>query len=261
MSIFDRVGLLLRSNINALISKSEDPEKILNQLLIDMREQFVQAKKQVAITIADEKRLYAKMTASQQAAEEWEKKAMLSVRKGDEGLARECLARQTEAASQSEEWQKQWMAQKQASEQLRDSLHKLNAKIGEAKRKKDLLIARAKRAEAQKTIQSTMGGLNDNSAFDTFDRMTNKVEQIEAEAEASEELAGDMRGDDLDNRLKALEHESSTEDALAALKAKMGLAPAVRQPAALEHDDDEFAVPDIGIEIDEKVDEKVDADK
>ena len=252
MGLFDRIGLLMRSNVNAMISKSEDPEKILNQLLIDMREQFIQAKKQVAIAIADEKRLAARHKKAQTEATGWEKKAMLALSKGDEALAREALSRQQEAATQASQWQSQWTQQKAATEQLRSSLHQLNNKIGEARRKKDLLIARAKRAEAQKTIQSTMGGMNDNSAFDAFSRMTEKVEQTEAEAEASADLAGDLAGDDLEDRFAALEHESGSADALAALKAKMGLLPAVKQPAALGMDD-AFPVPDLGIEDDDKV--------
>jgi phage shock protein A len=253
MSLFNRIGLLLRSNINSMVSKAEEPEKILNQLLIDMREQFITAKKQVAVAIADEKRLYAKFTESKQSSADWEKKAMLALQKGDEGLAREALARKTEADGMAEQWQTQWVAQKQATEQLRQALNQLNLKIGEAKRKKDLLIARAKRAEAQKTIQSTMGGLNDNSAFDAFERMTEKVAQTEAEAEAAGDLAAELSGQNLEDKFKALEADTGTEDALAALKAKMGLAPKVQAPAALGHDADDFPVPDIGVELDAKV--------
>lgn len=253
MSMFQRIGLLLRSNVNSMVSSAEDPEKILNQLLIDMREQFITAKKQVAVAIADEKRLYAKLNQAKKSAAEWEKKAMLALTKGDEGLAREALARQQEQAGLASQWQQQWIAQKQATENLRQSLHKLNSKIGEAKRKKDLLIARAKRAEAQKSIQQTMGGLNDNSAFDAFERMSDKVEQGEAEAEAAADLAGEMSGTNLEDKFAALEHEAGTNDALAALKAKMGLAaPAVVEPMSLGVEDD-FPVPEIGINVDDKV--------
>ena len=245
MSIWQRISTLVKSNINALISNSEDPEKILNQLLIDMREQFIAAKKQVAIAIADEKRLHAKQKASVKAAAGWEKKAMLALSKGNEELAREALQRKQDADEEAAGWLKQWQAQKAATEKLRASLHQLNAKIGEAKRKKDLLIARAKRAEAQKTIQQTMGGLNDNSAFDAFSRMTEKVEQSEAEAEASEDLAGELAGDDLEEQFAALEDTSDTDDALAALRAKMGLSSQVETPPALGIDES-FPVPDIG---------------
>jgi phage shock protein A len=259
MSLFDRIGLLLRSNINAMVSKAEDPEKILNQLLIDMRDQFIEAKKQVAVAIADEKRLYAKMIAAQQASAEWERKAMLAVQAGDDGLAQEALARQQSEAQLAEQWNGQWQAQKVVVEQLRSALLQLNEKIDEAKRKKDLMIARAKRAEAQKTIQNTMAGLNDNSAFDAFGRMSEKVEQMEAEAAASGELARDVSGASLEDRFKKLEQQKGPSDALLALKAKMGLIPAAAAPAALPGQrqapalsDDDFAIPDIGIDTTDK---------
>jgi phage shock protein A len=256
MSLFDRIGLLLRSNINSMVSKAEDPEKILNQLLIDMRDQFIQAKQQVAVAIADEKRLYARMTQAQENVTGWEKKAMLAVQAGDDALAQEALNRQQQEVQQATTWKQQWELQKQATEQLRSALLQLNDKIDEAKRKKDLLIARSKRAEAQKTIQNTMAGLNDNSAFDAFGRMSEKVEQVEAEASASAVLAADVSGQTLEDKFKKLEVQQGSTDALAALKAKMGLAApsaSLRQPAQLSaHSDDEFAIPDIGVDI-EKV--------
>ena len=251
MSLWNRLGLLMKSNVNAAISKAEEPEKILNQLLVDMREQFIKAKKQVAVAIADEKRLYAKMNQSKKSAGEWEKKAMLALSKGDETLAREALSRQQQDAELHTGWQKQWTDQKGATEKLRAQLHKLQKKIDEAKRKKDLLIARQKRAEAQKAIQQTMGGLDDSSAFDAFDRMTEKVEQNEAEADAAEDLAGDLAGEDLESKFAALEHESGTQDALAALKAKMGLTAEVADPMRLGLEE-QFPVPDVSVTADDK---------
>lgn len=254
MSLFDRIGLLVRSNLNSAVSKAEDPEKILNQLLIDMRDQFIEAKKQVAVAIADEKRLYARFLAAQSNATEWEKKAMLAVQAGDDGLATEALARQQQEAQMAEQFKTQWTQQKAATEQLRQALLQLNTKIDEAKRKKDLLIARAKRAEAQKTIQTTMAGLNDNSAFDAFGRMSEKVEQIEAEASASIDIANDISGASLEDKFAKLQKQQAGNDALAALKAKMGLIPApaavpqltASADASLE---DEFAIPDIGVDV------------
>lgn len=252
MSIWNRIGLVFKSNVNAAISKAEDPEKVLNQLLVDMREQFIKAKKQVAIAIADEKRLYAKANKSKSSSQEWEKKAMLALSKGNEELAREALQRKSTEDELATGFQKQWVAQKTATEKLRGQLHQLQRKIDEAKRKKDLLIARQKRAEAQKSIQQTMGGLNDNSAFDAFDRMTEKVEQNEAEADAAEDLGDELSGKDLEDQFAALEHEGSTNDALAALKAKMGMTAEISEPARLSLDDS-FPVPEMNVDADEKL--------
>jgi len=234
MGIFSRISTLFKSNINEAISKAEDPEKMLNQVVLDMQNQLVEAKKQVAVSIADQKRLEKQRDEQADLAQEWERKAMLAVKAGDENLAREALKRKAEHDAQHAEFSKQAQLQKDAVDKLKDQLRGLNDKIEEAKRKKNILIARQKRAEAQKTIQSTMSGLSDTGAFDTFERMASKVDQIEAEAEAHTELGQELTGDTLQQKFKALEGASpSTDDALVALKVKMGLAPVPEATAAL----------------------------
>jgi phage shock protein A len=234
MGIFSRIGTLFKSNINDIISKSEDPEKMLNQVVLVMQSQLVEAKKQVAVSIADQKRLEKQRDEQGDLASEWERKAMLAVRAGDENLAREALKRKAEHEGQHAEFSKQAQLQKDAVDKLKDQLRSLNDKIQEAKRKKNILIARQKRAEAQKAIQSTMSGLSDAGAFDTFDRMAQKVDRIEAEAEAHTEIGQELTGDTLQQKFKALEAGAAgTDDALVALKAKMGLLPATETKAAL----------------------------
>ncbi len=223
MGIFGRLGTLLKANINDVISKAEDPEKILNQLILDMKDQLIEAKKQVAVAIADEKRLKKQLDNELHMSREWEKKAMMAVRAGRDDLATEALRRKSEHDNLSSEYQAQWEAQKAAADKLRDSLRMLNSKIEEAKRKKNLLIARQKRAEAQQKIQNTMSSLSDTSAFDSFDRMSKKIEQMEAEAEASAELNQDMAGTDLESQFDNLEATSGANAELEALKAKMGM--------------------------------------
>jgi phage shock protein A len=228
MGIFSRLGSLIKSNINDLISRAEDPEKMLNQVLLDMQSSLVEAKKQVAVAIADEKRLQKQLETEQEKAKEWERKAMVAVRAGDDTLAREALTRKQEHDNIGGQYQQQWMAQKAAVDKLKDALRLLNNKIEEAKRKKNILVARKKRAEAQKTIASTMSGLTDTSAFDTFDRMSAKIDQLEAEAEAGSELAGELTGDSLESKFAQLEaagHTPGGDSALNELKAKMGLGP------------------------------------
>jgi phage shock protein A len=226
MGIFSRLGTLIKSNLNDLISKAEDPQKMLNQIVVDMQNQLVEAKKQVAVSIADQKRLEKQRDEQNELSKEWERKAMLAVRAGDDTLAREALRRKGEHDNQLAEFAKQSDLQKQAVDKLKEQLRTLNDKIEEAKRKKNILIARQKRAEAQRAIQDTMRGLSDTSAFDTFERMAQRVDQIEAEAEASSELGGELTGDALQQKFKALEAGGGGSDmALAELKAKMGLGP------------------------------------
>jgi phage shock protein A len=247
MGIFSRIGTLIKSNLNDLISKAEDPQKMLNQLVADMQNQLVEAKKQVAVSIADQKRLEKQRDEQTELVQEWERKAMLAVRAGDDNLAREALKRKGEHEVQAAEFIKQTQLQKDAVEKLKEQLRTLNDKIEEAKRKKNILIARQKRAEAQKAIQDTMQGLSDTSAFDTFERMSHKVDQIEAESDASVELGGELSGDTLQQKFKALESGSAgTDSALAELKAKMGLAmPEVKTALPAQVTQDESRIPSV----------------
>lgn len=232
MGIFSRLGTLIKSNINDLVTKAEDPEKMLNQVLLDMQQQLVEAKKAVAVAIADEKKLQKQYNSELEKAKEWERKAMVAVRAGDDELARQALMRKQEHEGISGQFQKQWIAQKQAVDKLKDALRLLNNKIEEAKRKKNILVARKKRAEAHKQIATTMHGLSDNSAFDTFDRMAQRIDMLEAEAEASSELAGELSGDTLESKFMQLEAggHGTEDDALLELKAKMGLLPSAAAP-------------------------------
>ncbi|AUX45276.1 lipid transfer protein M30-like protein [Sorangium cellulosum] len=225
MGIFARLATLIKSNLNDLISRSEDPEKMLNQVVIDMANQLIEAKKQVAVSIADEKRLAKQAEQEAANAAEWERRAMLAIKAGDDVLAKEALNRKKEHDQLATTYKDQWQKQKQAVDQLKTALRLLNNKIEEAKRKKNVLIARKKRAEAQKAIQETMSGLNNASAFETFDRMANKVDQIEAEAEAAGEIAEQYTGDTLAHRFGQLEATVGADDELLALKRKMGVLP------------------------------------
>jgi phage shock protein A len=225
MGVFARIAALIKSNLNDLINRSEDPERMLNQVVMDMTTQLGEAKQQVAASIADEKRLMKLGEQEKLSAAEWERRAMLAVRAGDDNLAKEALARKKEHDNLAAGYEDQWQKQKAAVEQLKLALRALNSKIEEAKRKKNLLIARKKRAEAQQKIQETMSGLRNASAFETFDRMAQKVDQMEAEAEAAAELNEEASGDVLAHKLAALEATHGAEEDLLVLKQKMGLAP------------------------------------
>jgi phage shock protein A len=225
MGIFSRLAQLIKSNLNDLISRSEDPEKMLNQVVLDMNNQLVEAKKQVAASIADEKRLAKQFDQEAANAQEWERKAMLALRAGNEPLAKEALARKREYDELTATLKDQWTKQKTAVEQLKKALRLLNDKIEEAKRKRNVLVARKKRAEAQRAIQETMSGLRDQSAFETFDRMSQKIDQIEAEAEAESDLAEEYSGDTLSSQFQQLERTRTGDDDLVALKRKMGMLP------------------------------------
>jgi phage shock protein A len=222
MGIFKRLKDVFKSNINDLISKAENPEKMLNQMIIDMNEHLIESKKGVASAIADEKRLERQLNENKSKAGEWEKKAMIALKAGKEDLAKQALVRKQEYDNYAGQLQPQWEAQHSAVTKLKDSLKALQNKIDEAQRKKNILIARAKRAETTKKIQETMGSLSQNSAFDVFDRMANKVDKIEAEADALAELSDMSQDSDLEAQFKELESSGGSADLLLEeLKAKM----------------------------------------
>jgi len=196
---------------------------MLNQMIIDMNEQLIESKKAVAMAIADEKKLEREMIENKAKADEWEKKAMLAVRAGRDDLAKEALLRKQEFEGYTTQLSQQWEAQKQSVEKLKEALRQLQTKIEEANRKKNILIARAKRAEAQQRINQTMSTLSGNkSAFETFERMERKVDEIEASAEAIKELDEASTGASLDKQFAQLESSPQAADTLLEeLKKKM----------------------------------------
>jgi phage shock protein A len=249
MGIFDRISTLLRSNINDLISRAENPEKMLNQLIVDMRSQLAKAKQQVASAIADEKRLGSQAEQEKKLAEEWEKRAELAVRENRDDLAKQALLRYNEHVQGAVQLQETWVKHREETEKLKISLRQLNDKIEEAKRKKNILIARAKRAEAHKRIQETMSSIGDKSAFETFERMAEQIEHEERKLIAAAEVNEDLSGDTLMQQFHSLE-KADADQQLAALKQRMGLLGAGSPPetrqlgkgaaeAELVDDDDE----------------------
>ena len=249
MGIFDRLSTLLRSNINDLISRAENPEKMLNQLIIDMRTQLAKAKQQVASAIADEKRLASQAEQEKKLAEEWEKRAELAVRENRDDLAKQALMRYNEHVQGAMQLQETWVKHREETEKLKLSLRQLNDKIEEAKRKKNILIARAKRAEAHKRIQETMSSISDKSAFETFERMAEQIEHEERKLIAAAEVNEDLSGDSLVQQFQSLE-KADADQQLLALKQRMGLLGAGSPPesrqlgkgateAELVDDDDE----------------------
>jgi phage shock protein A len=224
MGIFSKLSALVRSNINDAIAKAENPEKMLNQVLLDMREQLAKAKQEVAVAIADERKLRAQLEEEQKLAHDWEQRAILAVREGRDDLAKQALVRQQEHTDRAISLDETWQRQNAETERLKDSLRQLNEKIEEAKRKKNLLVAKQKRAQAQKRIHETMAGLNDRSAFDTFERMAERIEETERRAIASAEVTEVLSGDPLEQEFRKLKPATESVDMqLLQLKERMGL--------------------------------------
>src|SRR5215210_535620 len=233
MGLFDRLSALLKSNINDLISRAEEPEKMLNQIIADMRGQLVKAKQQVAGAIADEKRLRDQADGELKQAQDWERRAVLAVQEGRDDLAKQALMRHGEHMQHAQQLETTWESHRLETEKLKNSLRDLNDKIEEAKRKKNLLVARQRRAQAQKRISETMSSLSEKSAFEAFARMEERIDSSERQLKASVEIEEEFTGDRLAQDFKALEKGAvagSVDIQLLALKQKMGMLPAGSSP-------------------------------
>jgi phage shock protein A len=229
MGIFDRFSQLLRSNINDLISKAEDPEKMLNTIISDMGGQLQKAKVQVAAALAEEGKLRAQADEEYKQAQDWEQKAMLALQANKEELAKQALVRQQEHMERAQHFESTWEQHRAETEKLKNSLRDLKDKIDEAKRKKNLLIARQRRAQAQKRINETMSSMSETSAFEAFARMEERIDQSERMIRASSQLEEEFTGDKLQQEFKQLERgavSNSVDLRLLELKQKMGMLPA-----------------------------------
>lgn len=217
MGLFDRVSRVVRSNLNAAVSSAEDPEKILDQAIMDMQEDLVQMRQAVAQAMASQNRVRMQADKAQTGATQWQQRAQLALQKGDESLAREALVRKKTQAETASALKGQLDQQAGTVETLKRQLIALESKISEAKTKKDMLKARASAAKANEQLQKSVGTLGTSSAMSAFERMEDKVLQMEASGQAAAELAGA----DLESQFAQLESGSDVDYELEAMKQGM----------------------------------------
>jgi len=218
MALLERVSTLVRANLNDLIDQAEDPEKMIKQVILDMQNQLLQVKTQVAIAIADQHLLEKKKQENDDKVQEWMRKAELSVDKKQDDLARASLLRVESYREMSAGFTQQVDDQRAQVENLKSALRKLEQKLAEANTKADLLIAQHRRARAASKASDANAGMSANSKSATFDRMKRKVAREEAVGQAKAELLAD----DVDDRIAALEKEDRIEQLLTELKTKRG---------------------------------------
>ncbi|MCL4553205.1 MAG: PspA/IM30 family protein [Candidatus Marsarchaeota archaeon] len=219
MAVLDRVTGILRANVNDLLDKAEDPEKMLNQLTRDMAEATQRAKVQVTETIAQENLLKASLAKAQELAAQWQQKAALAVVEGQDDLARECLKLKKDCESNAAALQTQLISQHQTVQTLKAGLQALESKYNEMNLNRGVLIARHKTAEAQKKIQDAVTAATTVDYSSELGRMEDKISLEEARAAASAELSGASLG----ARLEALssgEKDAALEAELRDLKAQ-----------------------------------------
>jgi phage shock protein A len=217
MALLDRVATLVRANLNDLIDRAENPEKMLKQVILDMENQFMQVKTQVAIALADLHLLQKKKQENVDKHADWMRKAELAVEKKDDVLARAALARAMSFQQMGESFGQQIEDQESQVESLKAALKKLEIKLSEARAKVDLLIAEHRRSRA--TSRATEAQLTPTGENRTFDRMRTKIAREQAIGEAHAELLGG----DIEGRFHALEREEKVEALLAELKERKKL--------------------------------------
>jgi phage shock protein A len=216
MALLERVGTLLRANLNDLVDRAEDPEKMVRQVILDMENQLMQVKTQVAISIADLHLLERRAAENTQKQLEWMRKAELAVTKQDDDLARVAIDRSLESRKLAEALEQQLGDQKVQVENLKTALHNLEGKLAEARTKSDLLLARHRRTRAASKAADASLGLNAASASSAWDRMGQKVNRAEAIGLART----DLLGDNVEDRFAALEKQDEIERLLSDIKAR-----------------------------------------
>ena len=216
MALLERVSTLIRANLNDLIDKAEDPEKMIKQVMLDMQNQLMQVKTQVAIAIADQHVLEKKQRENAEKEADWIRKAELAVDKKQDDLARAALERSMSYKDMAASFASLVADQKTEVENLKSALRKLEQKLAEAQTKSDMLIAQHRRSRASARASDAQMAIGEQQKIATFDRMKNKVQTAAAVSQAKAEMAGD----DLEDKLAALEKEDEIERLLNELKAR-----------------------------------------
>jgi phage shock protein A len=218
MGLLERVGTLVRANLNDLIDKAEHPSKMIKQVILDMENQLLQVKTQVAISIADQHMLEKKEKETGDKAADWLRKAELAVDRGQDDLARAALERHKASQRTQESFREQVADQRAQVVTLKAAFAKLEQKLAEAQSKSEMLQAQHRRARALGKASEARMAIGDRSTIRTFERMKATVARDEAVSQAKSELAGD----NLDDRFQQLERDDEVDRLLADLKAKRG---------------------------------------
>ena len=219
MGLLERVSTLIRANLNDMIDRAEDPEKMIKQVILDMENQYLQVKTQVAVSIADQHMLEKKLHEQEDIAKGWMRKAEIAVDKGQDDLARAALDRFQTGQRLAQSFQEQVNDQKAQVDTLKSALFKLEQKLDEAKSKREVLLARHRRGVALDKAAKAQVALGDNSKSASFDRLKDRVQHTEATASAEVELIND----DVAEKLNRLDRDSEVERLLTDLKSRKGL--------------------------------------
>jgi phage shock protein A len=221
MGLLERVSTLIRANLNDMIDKAEDPEKLIKQVILDMENQYLQVKTQVAVSIADQHILEKKQREQDDLGKDWLRKAELAVDKTEDDLARAALDRYQTSQRLAQSFQEQVNDQKAQVSTLKNALIKLEQKLEEAKSKREMLLARHRRSVAMNKAAKAQVAIGDQSNHASFDRMNHRLQHTEATASAEIELLAD----DLTEKLNRLDRDAEVERLLTDIKSRRRLLP------------------------------------
>lgn len=215
MGIFEKMSDLIRSNVNDLLDRAEDPEKMVKQIIIDMEEQIRDVTQALGQAKASELQAAKQVEAAKAEAKDWEEKAKLALQAGNQDLARKALANKVSVESNLQSLEASYQQISAQTADLRSRVEVLKGKLEEARMRQNMLVARARMADAQKEVATTLSGTDSTSAFSKLDKMERKIEGKEAEAEAFAELSGDTTF--AKDEFKELAQESAVDAELARL--------------------------------------------
>lgn len=214
MSLVERIWRIIRANIKSIVAEAEEPEKILEETVYEMKQNLISLRQAVAMAIANQKRTERQLSKNQAAAEQWQSRAQLALEKGDENLARVALLRRQTYQNNAKTLFSQIKEQKSVIDKLKQDMHTLEAKINEIKIKKDMYIARSRSAEASKKIQELASNFNPQGTLSAFERLEEKIIQLEAQSEAMREIGIDS----LESKFVDLERQNNIKPSLPKLQ-------------------------------------------
>ena len=219
MAIFSRLTDLLRANINDLIDRSEDPEKMVKQIIIDMEEQLQNAVQGLGSVMASEREMLKKLKEAQSESKLWEGRAKDALKSDNEELAKKAIDKKLVADTSVKQYQKMYDNISSQTEILREQVDLLKKKLNEARARQSMLVARDKVAEARQEVINAVGDLDSSGAFAKMDKMEKKIAEKEAQADAAFDISG--MDDEEDDEFEEMENDRAADDELARLKEEL----------------------------------------
>ncbi len=228
MGIFSRIGDILKANINDMIDRAEDPEKMVKQIILDLQKEVSQATQALGKAMASERMAKRQYDNAVQSSTNWESKAKAALSAGETDMAKKALANKVKADEEAKQYGQMYQQISAQTAQIREQVEAMKAKLEEAKSRQAMLIARSQMAKTQKSLAQSVGGMDASSALDKFDRMEEKVARQEAEAEAFSDIAGASSSDE--KSYEEMERDMQVDAEMQRLMAEMGMASPVQKP-------------------------------